>query len=346
MKKIAIMTMAAALVLSASSAKAQEIYTGSDPVGTISYALPQTVISLEVEAVKEDFHAGPYAKFAKKYLGIDVRQEDETSCTVSAVKMAPYAEADQSRRYSFTPGKAQTTFLALTNQGLVSFGGARNAETQWRFSTESKGDFSDRGVSSNLTSESATLYKNVRNENGYNTVAVQQQMVVEKSLETRAKEAAETIFNLREKKMDIVTGDTDATYSGEAMAAAIEEINRLEKEYMSLFIGYSDIQVQQMNYDVVPSADTKSQRYVAFRVSDEEGLVASDNVSGKPYLLELTAEKVSDAQQGGAKPAAVKVAYYRIPAICSVRLTDGVNILLQSRVPVYQLGVESSIPVQ
>lgn len=346
MKRIAIMTMAAALVLSASSAKAQEIYTGSDPVGTVSYALPQTVISLEVEAVKEDFHAGPYAKFAKKYLGIDVRQEDGTSCEISSVKMVSYAEADQSRRYSYTPGKTQTTFLALTSQGLVSFGGARAAETQWRFSADSKGDFSDKGVSSNLTSESATLYRNVRNESGYSTVAVQQQMVVEKSLETRAKEAAETIFNLREKKMDIVTGDTDATYSGEAMAAAIAEITRLEKEYMSLFVGYSDVQTQKMNYDVVPDASAKSQRYVAFRVSDEDGLVSSDNVSGKPYLLELVPQKVNDAQNGGAKPAPVKVAYYRIPAVCTARLTDGVNILLQSRVPVYQLGIESSIPVQ
>ncbi len=338
------MTMVAALVLSARSLGAQEIYTGSDPVGTISYALPQTVISLEVEAVKEDFHAGPYARYAKKYLGIDVRQEDESSCTISSVRMQPYSEADQSRRYSYTPGKTQTTFLALTSQGLVSFGGARTSETQWRFSNESKADFSERGVNSNLTSESATLYKNVKGDNGYSTVAVQQQMVVEKPLETRAKEAAETIFSLREKKMDIVTGDTDATYSGEAMAAAIDEINRLEKEYMSLFVGYSDLQTQQMNYDVVPSATAGSQRYVAFSVSDTEGLVAADNVSGKPYLLELVPEKISAA--AGGKEAAAKVAYYRIPAVCTVRLTDGVNVLLQSRMPVYQLGIDSTIPVQ
>ena len=346
MKRTRIIIAAFFVALSSFGAKAQDVYLGSDPAGTVSYALPQTVISLEVEAVKEDFHVGPYAKFAKKYLGIDVRQADETTCSIVSVKMVPYAEADQSRRYSLVPGKGQSAFLALTSQGLVSFGGARNAETQWRFAAETSGDFSERGVNSNLTSEAATLYRNVRNEASYSTVAVQQQMVVEKAPETRAKEAAETIFNLREKKMDIVTGDTDATYSGEAMAAAIEEINRLEKEYMSLFVGYSDVQTQKMNYDVIPASDQKAQRYVAFRVSDTDGLVASDNVSGKPYLLELVPQPITEAQPAAGKASGVKVAYYRIPSVCTVRLTDGVNILLQSRVPVYQLGTESTIPIQ
>ena len=39
------------------------------------------------------------------------------------------------------------------------------------------------------------------------------------------------------------------------------------------------------------------------------------------------------------------LAYYRIPAVCTVKLMDGANLLLQSRMPVYQLGQESSLPV-
>ena len=39
------------------------------------------------------------------------------------------------------------------------------------------------------------------------------------------------------------------------------------------------------------------------------------------------------------------VAHYRVPASCSIKLTDGVNVLLQSRVPVYQLGIESTFQI-
>lgn len=345
MKKKIFSIVAVAACFTGHFVGAQELYNGSDPVGTVSYALPQTVISLEVEAVREDFHAGPYAKFAKKYLGIDVRQEDQTTCNIVAVTMNSYSEADPSRRYNVTLGKGQPNFLSLTNQGLISFGGARDAVTKWRFSHESEGDFSDRGVSSNLTSESTTLYTAVKQENRFGTMAVNQQMVVEKPLETRAKEAAEMIFSLREKKLDIVIGNTDATYSGEAMAAAVEELTRLEAEYMSMFLGYSDTQTQKMNYDIVPEAGVASQRYIAFRVSDTEGLVATDNVTGRPFILDLVPQTIVNATPSG-KSSSVKVVYYKIPAVCSVKLSDGVNILLQSRVPVYQLGVESSIPIQ
>ncbi|MBQ6253626.1 MAG: DUF4831 family protein [Bacteroidales bacterium] len=312
-----------------------------DAMGTVSYALPKTTITFEVEAVLENFYAGPYAKYAQKYLGVNARQEDQRTCTLSAVKMTPYIEADQTQRYYVTPDKGALSFLSLTSQGLVAVSdGSFGNGSQWRFASQAGADFSDKGVSSNLTSEATTLFRGVDG----NRVAVQQNMVVQKSLEQRAQEAAEMIFDLRKKRVQIVTGDTDATYSGEAMGAALAEIAALEKEYMSMFIGYSDFQTQKMKCDVVPEKDRKSQTYVAFRLSDTDGIVSSDNMSGKPYLLELTPQAVSPAS---GKPAAAKgaVAVYRIPAICSVKLTDGVNPILQDRVAVYQLGYESYFPI-
>ena len=50
--------------------------TKSDPQGTLTYCLPSTVIALEVTAVQENFYAGPYARYAEKYLGIKARQAD------------------------------------------------------------------------------------------------------------------------------------------------------------------------------------------------------------------------------------------------------------------------------
>ncbi|MBR1435598.1 MAG: DUF4831 family protein [Bacteroidales bacterium] len=315
-----------------------------DPVGSISYALPKTVITLEVEAVREDFHAGPYARFAQKYLGVEARQEDQVSCTVTSITMVPMAEADNDHRYLLSAGKGTPAFLSLTAQGLVSTGDGVSGATTWRFAAPSKGDFSSRGVSSNLTSESAVLYRNVKAGNEYQRVAVQQNMVVEKTPETRAKEAADMIFNLRNKRVQIVTGDTDATYSGEAMSAAIAEISRLEQEYLSMFLGYSEYSEQKMNYEVIPTKENSRGVYVAFRVSDTEGLVSADDVSGKPYVLNVQAQEVSQAQGSGSGSKG-QVAYYRIPAICQVKLTDGADILLQSRIPVYQLGIESTFPV-
>ena len=342
----------------------------ADPEGFLTYSLPSTSIVLEVEAVQEKFYVGPYAKYAEKYLGIKARQKDETSFQLTEIKMLPLIEADQSRRYSVNVKKGQidATFLKLASVGLISFSDAKfGDQSVWRFPTEGQGDFSGKGVSSNLTSQSATLYRSDESSSAYDRVAVQQDMLVGKTLEQRAAETADMILKLRKQRLQIVTGDTDATYSGEAMGAAIGELARLEQEYMTLFVGYSEYQTQKMRFEVIPDAANEGQMYVAFRVSDKAGLLPADEMNGRPIIMEIEVPQIAQvvtpeqlAEQAAAekakakgkkapKPKPVKEVpsiYYRIPATCTVKIKEGTELLFQTRIPVYQLGQESSVPLK
>ena len=323
--------------------------SNADPEGYVTYSLPMTTITLDVEAVQETFYAGPYAKYAEKYLGIKPRMKDETTVQLSQIKMTPYVEADQNCRYSVLvkKGTLNPSVFSLSAAGLVTFADAKFAdETVWRFPVKSDGDFSGKGISSNLTSEATTLYRNEKKESAYNRVSVQQNMVVEKSLEQKAAEAAKMIVRLREQRLQIVTGDTDATYSGEAMGAAVAELTRLEKEYMSLFIGYSDSQKQTMRFEVIPSASKESQMYIAFRVSETAGLVPADDLTGKPVVMEIVPQEVADPVVDVVTAAkGVQYVNYLVPSICTVKLKEGSNLLVQGRMPIYQLGRLSSMPV-
>lgn len=344
MKRIIRTLLAMALSAAPFVASAQK---SSDPEGYVTYSLPSTALVMEVEAVQESFHAGPYAKYAEKYLGIKVRQKDETKCEITSLSLVPMVEADLSRRYTLAVRKnaPDLAFLKLSSAGLVSFAdGGLGAGQTWRFPMSVSGDFSDRGVSSNLTSEATTLYRGERKDDAYSRVSVQQNMVVEKTLEQKASEAARMIVSLREQRLQIVTGDTDATYSGEAMGAAVAELTRLEEEYLSLFTGYSDYQTKCMSFDVVPSAERENQMYVAFRISDTAGPVPADNLSGRPVVMEIVPQAVSVPQESPAV-SKMPVVRYLIPAVCTVKVKDGSDLLIQTRVPVYQLGVLSSMPV-
>ena len=342
--------LCAGLLICTTSLYAQKKTAEPDPAGVLAYSLPSTTIVLEVDAVQEKYYAGPYAKYAEKYLGIEARQKDSQSYVLSKVHMTPYVEADQAERYLLDVGNASVNaaFLKLTSEGLISGSdGNFGSGSVWRFPTPSDKNFSDKGLMSNITSESATLYRNVKAESAYNKVAVKQEMLVEKSLEKRAAETAAMIFDIREKRYQIVTGDTDATYSGEAMGAAVEELTRLEKEYMTMFTGYSEYQTQTMSFEVVPQKNRENQLYVAFRISDTAGLLPADNLSGKPVVMEIIPQVPSapfGQDKRGMKKSDVSVVY-RLPAISTVKLTDGMNVILQSRIPVYQLGIESSFPV-
>lgn len=359
MKKITLLFSLMLMISINSFAQSEVVNQDVLPQGTVMYSLPRTSVNLIVEAECENFTAGPYAKYAQKYLGIVARESDEISYTLKSIELVPYLEADYSTRASIILDKSaiSSTFFKITNQGLVVLSDSYTGKNEsWRFPTLNAEDpFAARGVNSNLTDATSTLYKRVKTETGFEQIPVQQRHVVEKTLEQRAQEAAENIFDLREKRKQIITGDTDATFSGEALGAAIDEITRLEAEYLSMFIGASVTSTQKMSFDVVPSAAVAKQFYVAFRLSDTQGLLPANNMSGRPIVLELVMDSKEEVSEASAEMEVVdpklekklgQLVNYRIPAIATAKVIDGKDVLLQTRIPIYQLGKTETLPLE
>lgn len=348
------LVMAAALFMAAGSIQLQaQQETYMVKPGNVVYSLPSTVFGLTVYAESESFVAGPYAKYAQKYLGVKARETDAVTYTLKSVSLTPYVEADYSKRYvvQMRAGDSMADFLKMTAQGLVSVSdGVAAKDEVWRFSgMADEKVFGNSGISSNLTEKTTTLYRSVKTADGIENVPVRQSQVVEKSLEKKAAEVASLIFNLRQKRMDIITGDTDATFDGEAMGAAIDEINRLEQSYIELFLGKSVKDMQEMRFDVVPEAGLDRQMVIAFRFSEENGIVPVSDVSGRPVVVEITdAGTAENATEGNAGEVTSTRGYvnYRIPAVTNVRIMDGGKVLLETRVPVYQMGSVVSFPVR
>ena len=274
---------------------------------------PKTKLTFEVSAQLEQFYAGPYARYAQKYLGVEAKEEDSSKATLTSVVMKYGSDTEASGTSVWSkPGFAQS-------------------------------GFESRGVNANYTSEAATLFSA-----GAASRIVSQSVTVEKTPEQKAREAADMVFLLRRNRIQIITGDTDATYSGEAMKAAIDELAALEQEYLSLFLGYTITQEQKVTFELSPSSDAKDQIYVIFRLSDQEGLLPAEEIGGKPYYLDIAPQEIAGAPAADPRAAsrAKAVQTVRIPAICDLKVSDGVKTFLQSRIPVYQLGEDRVYPVQ
>lgn len=355
--KLKILTILTASVLSAVNLFGQ----------TVVYSLPSTTIHLTVEAVRSSYTPGPYAGYAKKYLGIDVPLEECVTYTLSNIRLTPCLEADRSRSYVLNLGgvgkkASPMPFLQFTSQGLVILSNDDNVNgSTWRFPSMASGDndMLASKATGNLTSAETVLYRTERNDNGeFERIAYKQSQVVEKSLEKKAQEAASMILNLRQNRINIITGNTDATFSGDALRAAIEETSRIEEDLMSLFTGSVSNFVQTMSFDVIPDTSSTEEMVIAFRLSDTQGLLPPDNISGRPIVLEIvpdakqpeTEQFLSESIRSGSayrtyRSSQSEDIHYRIPAICTVRITDGQELLLQSRIPVYQKGQELTFPV-
>ena len=308
------------------------------------YYLPSTTITVEVEAEQETFFAGPYAVFAKRLLGIDVRRADEVTSRVLSATIIPKVEAD---RKSATILDADIPeLMALSTQGLVSFGEKGELGVTWRFLPPMRSDFTDKGLTGDSKVVKRVVYKAIPTDTAFVRVPVEEKFVETKTLEDKAKEAADHILSLRAQRLDIATGNTDATFSGAALADALKEIREMEEEYLTLFRGYSQVRTLTASFDVIPQPNLKNHRYLAFRTDPDRGLVS--NGRGTPYYIELEPEGLiredtpAQSKKGG-KNTQIR---YRIPMICRLTLTEDGRPLLETRVPVYQLGKEASYPAK
>lgn len=320
----------AALAIPAFGLNAQEV----------TYVLPRTSFRIEVEAVQEQFFAGPYASFAEKLLNMVVDERDNTTTMLTSARIIPSVEADPSEVYTCDPENA--SFLSLSSQGLVSLRDKVDGDDgRWRFPTRGSHSFNSALVTEPDKPEIRIEYQEVQTDTGAVTIPIEHKVLVEKTLEDKATDAADMILQLRRERHDIVSGNTDANYYGNSMEVALRELDRMEREYRALFEGYTEKKTFRSSFEVIPVRGG-NQKYLAFRLRDD-GFTDTGS-SGTPYYLELEPEEPEGPEDTAPqKKGKVVTISYRIPAVCRVKLTREGVPLVSTRALVYQLGKESML---
>lgn len=304
----------------------------------VSYALPTTTIVVKVEVRQESFFAGPYAPFAKRMLNMSVSDQDAITSEITRVELIPRVEADTDAWY--TCDQESAALLSLSAQGLVSMGNSA-APVSWRFLPGLKANFTDKGLTVPEKEAVETIYKEMPTDTGMVSIPVEHKILVEKTLEDKASDAADVILQVRKERLNIASGNTDASYSGESLRAALQELDRIEAEYMALFRGYSVVRKQVCTFEVLPSRGVNHHRYLVFRLTDDGPV--TEGVSGTPYYLELKPEGTVPEEDSADKKKTKGTVRYRIPQMCKVVFSRDGHPLLQTRLPFYQLGTESSL---
>ena len=168
----------------------------------------------------------------------------------------------------------------------------------------------------------------------------------------KAGEAADLIFNLRKRRLEFLTTDVDQPLEGNAVHVILDEIYRLENEYLSLFLGKTAVDTISKTYLFTPSGEN-NEKAIAFRFSPTKGLLAQNDLSGSPMLVEVEPEPVPDSSEPllatiGRLAEKQKLAqiFYRIPVVSTVKISDGKSEIASRRIPIYQLGPLVKIPAE
>lgn len=327
-------------------------YTGKGLV----YSLPRNVLHIRVDVTRTTHIPGPYAAYAKKFLGIgNAMQEKSDRYSIANIAITSTAESDPSALFHAYSKKNTSGYLELTTSGLIlpidRF--SLTAQTTKKLDAPAQPEdmFTDLSTAAFIGEEKSVYYSKQAKDSSFVRVPIQKTMIVERNMEEKAKEAADFIFLLRKKRTEFFNSDTDRPLEGAAIRAIFDEIDRLEASYLSLFVGKTITESIINHFDYTPT-NPEGESTILFRYSPTKGIVGSTDFSGNPVLLEIKPEATPEAQQSIATATeAIKpkkkhlYIYYRIPAVANITITDGKNDLVRQRQSLYQYGTRCMVPL-
>jgi hypothetical protein len=322
--------------------------------GSVVYALPMTVFTFRVEAGRVINIPGPYSRFAGDLLGLkDVVTSREEHWSILSVQVRSHDEVDPSEYYVIESDiSVETNVLSLKREGLILDINPRVGYQGIYYPHNWKQDPED----DNLTDLGSDEYFEVQTDTAFrrisiDTTYIRVPYIVEKIKTLPESElaarAARRLMDIREGKILILTGEANVFPQGRD---ALDEMNRMEREYMELFTGKTFRETITRYYQYIPRYENLRGRHELFRFSNRSGLLDPASGSGIPVTIELAPEQrtkdltiLTREPTDRSLPKTDKL-FFRIPDKVSLNLRLGDDIIYNSRYLVYQLGEIIQLP--
>jgi hypothetical protein len=117
-----------------------------------------------------------------------------------------------------------------------------------------------------------------------------------KTEEVKAREAADYLFKIRQKRAFISNStNDDLPKDGESFRAFVKKSEKSESEYLALFLGKIFTSEQEFEFYFFPGAESIKNE-VLFRFSEDRGVLPKSDISGKPVMLEMIKDQKVFAQ--------------------------------------------------
>ena len=322
--------------------------------GSIVYGLPRTVVTVFVEMERTIEKPGPYARYAGDLLGLnDVIQSESELWSIEGITVKTHEELDPSEYYIIESNSLfQTNVLALKKEGLIldlNPGIFYPSENLIGIKEQTINQFHsfDLGSDEYFLLQRDTAYKRISVDSAFIRIPY----IVEKKkklpIDQLAERAARRLMEMREGKHLILSGEANVFPQNDA---AINEINRIEKEYMELFTGKILTETRIFSYQIIPGKEMVGNPVTLFQFSELTGPVTGTMKGGTPVTVVLVPEKKSKnltiINKQKPEPNAPKFdkLYYRVPDVVDMKINLGSEILFHSRRLIYQFGNVIQLP--
>lgn len=293
----------------------------------ITYTLPKTVMEVTLAAEKTVRTPGEFALYAKKYLNIDPLLEKSTRWALVGAEILPRAVADDEERFLAQFKSGSSPFMMLTPEGFPLSVNNENAERPEQA----------RSTLKSIAPKPTILETSAARE------AVTEDMLKSHSVAKRAELAAARIYEIRQQRSDIISGQADGMPAdGQAMQLALDNLKQQEEALTAMFAGTVSKSTEVRTFTVTPPMDEEPESIIIARLSVTDGIVDKDDLSGAP--VRMTFGNIREAslpvnEKGVEKSFPRGGVAYRIPGSAEMTVTFDGKTYAEAEYAVAQYGV-------
>ena len=326
MKKIALALASLALFATATAQTSQRLTAGKASEYGLVYSLPQTAVDIYLEAEITEQHPGEFYNYARRHLGInDAITTSKRSAELKNVVIVPRGVVDPQQQWLAQFKAGTSAYITLTDNNIPV---AINSEESIAVELPEIPVPRDAAPSPLETPEARQ--------------AVTQEIARSASASKKAELTAQRIFELRETRSDILSGDADNYPSdGDAMRVVLNNLSAQEAALTAMFAGTTSSRTVVEKVSLVPDSAEVTGMVVA-RLSAVEGIVDADNLAGAPITLDIKILEVGTlplTEKGEQKTFPRGGVAYRIPGKALVSVNYGGREVASQEVSMAQLGV-------
>lgn len=232
------------------------------------YSLPVTALEVTVTAKREIMKAGPYASYARKYLGTDkVITRDGERWTITDVEVKPYGVVDTETKYlmQFKPGA--TTYIGVADSGmLLSINCAPKQQAP-------AANLRPAAPAATFTGKEYLKYVN-------------EDFTASQSSAKQAQMIAESLMEVRDAHLALTRGTAETMpVDGKQLELMLNSLQAQEDALTAAFTGTTTSEVVTQTFTYTPEGDDRT---VLFRFSDFKGFTSADDYAGAPVNLTVT----------------------------------------------------------
>ena len=330
MKKILLYSAFAVLAfVPASAQNTQRLTANKASEYALIYSLPKTALDITLEAELTESTPGEFYNYANRHLGItDAIRKPARTATLRSVTVSTHGEPDEASRWQVQFKGNSSPYIVLDSRGVPV---AVNTEAPERPAPALP--VAQPAAPTALETEAARQ-------------AVTQDMTRSSSTSKRAELAAQRVFELREMRSDLLSGQAENTPpDGRAMQLVLDNIAAQEAALTAMFAGTTKTSTAVRTITVVPDS-TDIDRMVIARLSPVDGIVAPDDLGGAPVTLSLRIDRRATlpvTDKGDTKRFPKGGFAYNIPGDATVEVCYDGRVVASVPVQLSQLGVTFGI---